>query len=134
MPSLLSIRKLLTPLRRHVLDGLPEFTVCEECYDAVVWPLIEDNNNTSDIARSFLRSRQYRSLAACQLYSNRMRDIFRKACRRNDMDLLISKVKERLAVESEIRAKYSALLQWDQDDPTVERERLELARRLKEIE
>jgi hypothetical protein len=25
----------------HIMPRLPQFTVCEECYDEVVWPLID---------------------------------------------------------------------------------------------
>jgi len=118
------------------MDGVPEFTVCEECYDAVVWPMIEedDNNKKSDVANNFIRKRQVLSLASCQLYSHRMREIFRRACRRNDLAYLELKVKEKLLEQAEIKDKLAALLQQDQDDPDVQKEKMGLIRRLKEIE
>ncbi len=115
------------------MESLPEFTVCEECYEAVIWPLIEDPN-ASEIPRNFIRTRQPRPVAACQLYSDRMREVFRRACRRNGMGYLVVKVRERQRVEDEIKARYLELLERDQNDPAVQRERAELTRRLKEIE
>jgi len=118
------------------MAGLPEFTVCEECYDAVVWPLVEEDSNKkkSEVADNFIRKRQIRPVASCQLYSNRMREVFRRACRRNDMGYLEAKVKERLVAQADIKSKYAALLQLDQEDPNVQRERADLIKRLKEIE
>ena len=116
------------------MADLPEFTVCEECYDIVVWPLIEDERNTGDITRNFLRNRQRIPVASCQLYSERMRKVFKDACRKNDMDYLVSEVRTKLAAEDVIRNHYSKLLKQDHQDPLVQRERFELIRRLKEIE
>ena len=78
------------------MADLREFTVCEECYDAIVWPLIEDDRKKSEVAANFIRKRQAVPIASCQLYSKRMRDAFRRACRRNDIGYL----KGKLAQES----------------------------------
>ena len=125
---------ILMLVYRHVMAGLPEFTVCEECYDIVIWPLIEDDKNTSEVTRNFIRGRQMIPVASCQLYSERMRKLFKEACRQNDMDYLVSEVKKKSAAEAEIKSQYSKLIQQDQKDPNVQRERLELIRRLKEVE
>lgn len=130
-------RNALVPNSKwHVMDGIPEFSVCEECYDAVVWPMIEedDNKKKSDVANNFIRKRQVLSLASCQLYSNRMREIFRRACRRNDLSYLELKVKEKFLAQAEIKDKLAALLQQDQEDPDVQKEKMGLIKRLKEIE
>lgn len=126
----------LTPFRRHVIEGLPEFTVCEDCYDAVVWPLIEENDNKrkSDVAASFIRRRQKVDFASCQLYSDRMRDVFRRACRRNDINYLEDKVKEKFAMQGELKSQLAVVLQQNQDDPEIQKQRAELMRRLREIE
>ena len=116
------------------MAGLPEFTVCEECYDTVVWPLIEDENNTGDVTRNFIRNRQTVPVASCQLYSERMRKVFRDAYRRNDMEYLVMEVRKKLAMEDAIKTQYSMLLQQDHQDPAVQKQRLELMRKLKEIE
>lgn len=116
-----------------VMEGLPEFTVCEECYDAVVLPLIERGEG-GDIPQKFFRSRQLRPVASCQLYSDRMREIFKKACRRNDIKYLAMKVRERQQTEADIKPRFIEVQQKDQTDPAVQRERAELIRRLKENE
>ncbi|KAK0651851.1 hypothetical protein B0T16DRAFT_454269 [Cercophora newfieldiana] len=127
------------PLRNakwHVIEGLPEFTVCEECYDAVVWPMVEGNDNKrkNEVAESFIRRRQKVDFASCQLYSDRMREVFGRACRRNELGYLEAKVKEKFAMQAEIKSKLAVVLQQNQDDPNVQKERAELMRRLREIE
>ncbi|KAB5563121.1 hypothetical protein GE09DRAFT_1056836 [Coniochaeta sp. 2T2.1] len=87
----------------HVMESIPEFTVCEECFDDVVLPIVEGEGGS--VARNFFKRRQERPVATCQLYSDRMRDIFRKACRRDDIAYLDDRVKERLDVEASIKAK-----------------------------
>lgn len=114
------------------MDSLPEFTVCEECYDDVVWPLVEDNR--SDVPGHFLRGKQTLPAASCQLYSTRMRDVFQLACRDNDIGYLEKKLREKLASEADLREKKTALLEKDQNDPKVQREMAEIERLLKEIE
>lgn len=132
MPALLA----LTLLSRHVIEGLPEFTVCEDCYDAVVWPLIEENDNKkrSDVTASFIRRRQKVDFASCQLYSDRMRDVFRRACRRNDINYLEAKVKEKFATQADLKSELAVVLQQNQDDPDIQEQRAGLMRRLREIE
>jgi hypothetical protein len=90
----------------HVMQYLPQFTVCGECFDEAVRPRLNDDN---DIARNFYMKPQRLASATCQLYSERMRDIFSKACRRNDPIYLEDKVLERLRVESDIHAKLEKL-------------------------
>lgn len=87
-----------------VMEPIPDFTVCEECFDEVVWPIVEADE-TGGVARKFFQRSQRRSVGSCQLYSDRMRDVFRKACRRNDMQYLEDRVKERLDIEAAIKAK-----------------------------
>ncbi|KAK0720062.1 hypothetical protein B0H67DRAFT_175283 [Lasiosphaeris hirsuta] len=121
--------------RWHVLDGLPEFTVCEECYDTVIWPMLEeDERDRSDIPDRFIRTRQAKPIATCQLYSNRMREVFRRAVKRDDLRYLETRVLEKLEAEAELKAQYSELMQRDLDDPRVQRERGTVLRKLKEIE
>ncbi|KAK3685083.1 hypothetical protein B0T22DRAFT_210450 [Podospora appendiculata] len=119
--------------RWHVMQSLPEFTVCEECFDSVVWPLLEADEG-GEIPRNFFKNRQSRPVAACQLYSERMREVFRKACYDDDFFYLEAKVLERLKAEADIKARYVELQKQDQSDPRVQRERLRLAKELKNIE
>jgi hypothetical protein len=116
----------------HVMQRIPELTVCEACFDAVVWPIIE--NEDSDVPRNFYKGRQPRPLAACQLYSKRMREVFRLASQYNDFNYLASHVRERLRALAEIKARYNELLREDQEDPDVQEELAVLAARFKEVE
>ncbi|KOS18620.1 hypothetical protein ESCO_000433 [Escovopsis weberi] len=102
---------------RRVNDGywysltfLPEFTVCGECYDDVVRPqqLLDDDND--HISGHFLPKPQKLAVATCQLYSPRMRDVFKWACRRDDAEYLKARVKERKMVEDHLHAKFVHLV------------------------
>jgi len=119
----------------HSMQFLPQFTVCEECFSEVVRPRIKDDNA---LARNFYREPVRMKEAACQLYSARMREIFRKACRRNDPKYLEEKVKERQKVEAEIHGKLMKLDKMDKkgeaDTRTVEEEVAKLIREWKEWE
>lgn len=115
-----AVQTVLTS-NRHVMEPLPELTVCDECYDAVVWPLVEDDQNTSEIPHKFIRGRQTVPLASCQLYSNRMQDAFRKACRRNDLSYLETKLREKLVTESDVSTSQPGSSQGGQNDVEVRR-------------
>ncbi|TQV99302.1 proteinrelated to ser/arg-related nuclear matrix protein [Cordyceps javanica] len=95
----------------HFMQFLPEFTVCADCFEDVVQPRLSDENI---IARNFYIKPQKLSLATCQLYSPRMREAFKRACRRNDPKYLEGKVRERLDIEASIKSKLSKL---DRDGP-----------------
>ncbi|KAK3995640.1 hypothetical protein QBC44DRAFT_233561 [Cladorrhinum sp. PSN332] len=113
-----------TPVRDrrwYVMDRIPEFTVCEECFDAVVWPMLEVEDS-GRIPRDFLRNRQTKPVASCQLYSERMRNIFKVACEHNDFKFLESEVLERIRQMDEIRARHKELQREDQNDPEVQKE------------
>ncbi|MCJ1413369.1 hypothetical protein MMC19_007474 [Ptychographa xylographoides] len=84
----------------HFIPHLPEFTVCEECYNHVVWPHIAEG---FEIAGSFNRTLQMlppsSTGTSCQLYSVRTREIFENACRRNDWAGLRATAVHRVTVE-----------------------------------
>ncbi|GIC89332.1 uncharacterized protein Aud_005745 [Aspergillus udagawae] len=100
----------------YYMPQLPEFTVCEDCYDDVVWPLVKANK---PIAREFLtrmrlapgdaptRCRE----ASCQLYSPRIRAKFRDAVQRNDLAYLKLIALKRYDVEQHIREQREELLE-----------------------
>ncbi|MCJ1340808.1 hypothetical protein MMC09_006104 [Bachmanniomyces sp. S44760] len=91
----------------HFIPHLPEFSVCEECYDEVIWPAIRDG---SPLAAEFNRSLQTLPPSpmgsSCQLYSTRMREVWKEACRRNDFYYLRNKAMERFVVERDLQAKH----------------------------
>lgn len=116
-----------------VLKQIPEFTVCEECYDTVVWPIIEAKRNNV-VVRNFLDRRQVRAHASCQLYSDRMRKVFREVCETGDFKYLAHVLQDRMREMLEIEKRYEQLKKANQADPDVQRELAALARRFKEVE
>ncbi len=129
------LRNTPIPNRKwHILEQVPEFTVCEECFTAVVWPMIEDEDNDTEIPRNFFKHRQPKPVAACQLYSERMRRVFREACKFDDFAFLTSCVRNRLKTLAEVKARYNELQREDQEDPRVQDDLAALARLFKEVE
>ncbi|EFY85559.1 hypothetical protein J3458_013312 [Metarhizium acridum] len=91
----------------HTMQFLPQFTVCSNCFHDVVQPKLGDGNV---VARNFYMKAQRLPSATCQLYSTRMRDIFRRSCRRNDPNYLQEKVVQRRRIEKDI---YERLVKLD---------------------
>lgn len=91
----------------HTMQFLPEFTVCANCFDEVVEPKLSDGNV---VARNFYKKPQRLPSATCQLYSIRMREIFRRSCRTNDPKYLEDKVLQRRRKEKDI---YDQLVKLD---------------------
>ncbi|KAI1138831.1 hypothetical protein F5Y05DRAFT_382524 [Hypoxylon sp. FL0543] len=112
--------------RWYTMRSIPQFTVCEECFGAVVWPMIQSED--SSLAANFYRSPQKLPLAACQLYSDRMRSIFKSAVRHNDMRFLESKINERKVKEQEYISRIVGLDRQILGDAWVDAE-IERARR-----
>ena len=90
----------------HTLPQLPQFTVCEECYDDVVWPAIDSG---STLATKFNRSMQTMGPGgvSCQLYSPRMRQVFQDAVRSNDLAYLQQHAIKRYNVERSLQARHA---------------------------
>jgi hypothetical protein len=129
------LRNTPIPNRKwHILEQVPEFTVCEECFNAVVWPMIEDEDNDSEIPRNFFKYKQPKPVAACQMYSERMRRMFQEACKFDDFSFLASCVRNRLKVLAEVKTRYNELQRQDQADPDVQDALADLARQFKEVE
>ena len=91
----------------HFLPNLPEFTVCEDCYEAVIEPHVQKNN---DLAMRFHRTIQPAYGAgpesSCQLYSHRMRLVWDNAIRYKDFKYLARKAQERRDNELRLLEKY----------------------------
>lgn len=90
----------------NVITQLPEFTVCEECFDEIVWPELEEEKS---IPMMFNKSLQRLPKASCQLYSPKMRGIFRTAVDVDDYKLLASKARERKVVETAYKTNMEGL-------------------------
>ncbi|KAG5920014.1 hypothetical protein E4U42_006343 [Claviceps africana] len=91
----------------HTMQYLREFTVCRNCFDDAVRPQLGDGNA---LARNFYTKPQRLPSATCQLYSPRMREVFRRSCRVKDPDYLEEKVIQRRRKEKEI---YDELVKVD---------------------
>lgn len=88
--------KDLIDRRWNVITQLPEFTVCDECFDEVVWPELEEGKA---IPMMFAKDKKRVPKASCQLYSPKMRGIFRLAVDSNDYMMLATKARERKNIE-----------------------------------
>ncbi|KAK4155448.1 hypothetical protein C8A00DRAFT_13503 [Chaetomidium leptoderma] len=128
------LRNTPIPNRRwHVMQRVPEFTVCEECFNIVVWPKIESEDD-SEVPTNFYKSKQLMPLAACQLYSARMRRVFREACKYDDFEFLASCVLHRLQVLAEVKERYKELQREDPGDPDVQDVLADLAKQFRDVE
>ena len=110
------------------MPQIPELTVCEECYDEVIWPLIEAG---SALAGRFNRTLQLVASSnvgvSCQLYSRRTRKVFEEACRRDDFTGLRNAALHRWRVEREVQARRARLRQLGgREERATEAERIEL--------
>jgi hypothetical protein len=101
----------LRDARWHMITQLPDFTVCPECFDEVVWPELSGRGSPKAIALMFKETPQRLPRASCQLYSARMRGIFRTAVDGDDYKLLASKARERRTVEA----------RWKSDSAEIKR-------------
>ena len=92
----------------HYMPHLPEFTVCEECYEDVVWPAAVAGSELADQFHGrpqLLPPAFARGGVSCQLYSPRMRNVFRDACARGDFVMLKKEAVKRWQVERDLQAR-----------------------------
>lgn len=95
---------------------LPAFTVCEDCYDEVISPVVDAD---ADVAMRFNREAQpvpadkegYLG-SSCQLYSARMRRIFQRAVEDNDLRYLLHKTVERKDTEDRLQDQVKEI-EWE---------------------
>ena len=98
-----------TTLRCHTIRNLFELTVCEQCYADVIKP---SANQGSQLALAFdTPPSTIPSGFTCQLYSDRMRRVWREAIATGNTEFLRQKVSERRAKERELQAKTAQLQQ-----------------------
>lgn len=101
----------------HYLPELPELTICEECFEEVVWPL-RDRPIARDVSKTLklvppLHRSQLVSGFSCQLYSERMRRIFHEAVSKNDFESLRAAAKYRYSMEHRLQ-EMQKLYEMDQ--------------------
>ncbi|KAF7715594.1 Uncharacterized protein PECH_006509 [Penicillium ucsense] len=98
----------------HYMTELPELSICEDCYDEVVWPLAKAHH---PLARSISSSMRYLPgdgpnlcrEATCQLYSGRMRARFRDAVIKDDFPGLRDFALRRFEAERRFRDRREEL-------------------------
>ncbi|KAH7399127.1 hypothetical protein DE146DRAFT_613597 [Phaeosphaeria sp. MPI-PUGE-AT-0046c] len=100
------------------IPSLPEFTVCEECYDELIWPACQSRSNPSTIPRLFNKALQLVPNedpdvgSSCCLYSSRMRRIFDVAVKDADFPYLKRKVLDRKKAEGKLKREKKDLVNW----------------------
>lgn len=127
-----------TPFTRrpwHYIPSLPEFTVCEECYDDLVYPAIQKKNN---IAILFNRTAQLVpgediQGTSCCLYSPRMRRVWARVLEDQDFTYLKRKALDRKRAESRLNREKADVRQWLANSYN-EREGETLRKELRELE
>lgn len=105
----------------HYIPNLPEFTVCEDCYDDAVRPLVTVNKPIAKMMANAPRLLQGSGPnrcreASCQLYSPRMRALFRDAVLDDDFWTLESVALRRFNAEQRFREKEERLLLVEETD------------------
>ncbi|KAE8362609.1 hypothetical protein BDV27DRAFT_131273 [Aspergillus caelatus] len=100
----------------HYMPQLPELTVCEDCYDDVVWPMVKANYSIARKFSAMMRLPPGDGLArcreaSCQLYSPRMRLKFREAVEENDLAYLNMIALQRYEAEQRYRKLRGQLLE-----------------------
>jgi hypothetical protein len=106
--------QLFTRRPWHFIPSLPEFTVCEECYDDLVWPAIREKNS---IAKLFNRNTQLVPSedpvgTSCCLYSPRMRRVWDRALDDEDYSYLKRKALQRKENELRLAKERMELNDW----------------------
>ncbi|KAI8934806.1 hypothetical protein NX059_008490 [Plenodomus lindquistii] len=102
----------------HFIPALPEFTVCEECYDELIWPALHSRSLSSTIPGLFNKTIQLvpgedpEMGSSCYLYSPRMRSIWDTSIRQDDFSYLTRSVLERKRAEENISRERKGLTQW----------------------
>ncbi|KAK4118069.1 hypothetical protein N657DRAFT_584309 [Parathielavia appendiculata] len=102
-----------TTLRCHTMPGVPEFTVCEQCYANVIRA---DAARGVELATRFDMSPSLTpSGVTCQLYSDRMRRVWSETVATGNLEYLRQKasrvVSERRVKERELQTKTAQLQQ-----------------------
>jgi len=106
----------------HVHSQMPEFTICQECYEEIIYPLVKEG---WPIAANF--DRQPHKFpnpgveACCQLYSARMRKVFKEACEDDDWEHLKHTAMKRHMLQQDILGTLVESSQFPDDDEIKER-------------
>jgi hypothetical protein len=101
----------------HYMPDVPDLTVCPDCYEHIVRPELKSNSVVSTL---FTRTPQQVALPistaaalsrlptlgpTCQLYSPRMQQVWQEAVNKDDVELLVRKMRERRTMETHLYHK-----------------------------
>ncbi|KAL1606637.1 hypothetical protein SLS60_004043 [Paraconiothyrium brasiliense] len=107
----------------HFIPVLSEFTVCQECFDELIWPHLAPTSSSSPSTPSTIPKLFTRTIqpvpgenpelgSSCCLYSTRMRDIYETAIREENFGYLERKVLERKSAEVRLGRERRDILGW----------------------
>ncbi|KAJ4356338.1 uncharacterized protein N0V89_004370 [Didymosphaeria variabile] len=107
----------------HFIPVLPECTVCQECFDELIWPHLVPSSSSSPSAPSTIPKLFTRTIqpvpgegpelgSSCCLYSTRMRNIFETAVQEESFGYLEHKVLERKSMEVRLGRERRDILGW----------------------
>ncbi|KAF1949222.1 hypothetical protein CC80DRAFT_279029 [Byssothecium circinans] len=115
----------------HFIPQLPDFTVCQECFDEIIWPAISSSPTTTSLSSPYMTNNSLLPLpklfnrtiqpvptedpeigSSCCLYSARMRNVWERAVKDNDFTYLKRKVGERKVVEGKLARERRGLIAW----------------------
>jgi hypothetical protein len=100
------------------IPSLPEFTVCEECYDELIWPACQSKSTATSIPRLFNKTMQLvptedpETGSSCCLYSSRMRRVFDISVKEVDFAYLKRKAVERKKAETKLARERKHIMNW----------------------
>ncbi|KAF2865352.1 hypothetical protein BDV95DRAFT_507473 [Massariosphaeria phaeospora] len=126
--------KAITRKPWHYIPSLPDFTVCEECYEELIWPAIT-SKPPSSIAKLFHRAIQLVPGeddlgTSCCLYSPRMRRVWDRVVQDDDFGYLKRKAGDRKRMEGRLGRERKELIAWmagsERGSATFERARKDL--------
>lgn len=100
----------------HFIPSLPEFTVCEECYDEVIWPAFAAKRSALpqlvNKSIQLVPNEDIELGSSCCLYSPRMRRVWDVAVKEEDGKYLERKVLERRKREIVLAKERRGLVKW----------------------
>ena len=103
----------------HIHPHLPEFTICQECYEDVVYPLVKTGSPLAvKIDKKPHMFSDPTMEICCSLYSPRMRKVFREACEDDDYEHLRHTVLKRHMLQRDLLDTFKEQ-QRDPDDREV---------------
>lgn len=113
----------------HIHPHLPEFTICQECYENAVYPLVKQGLALA--AKIDNKPHQFPNpdtQVCCHLYSPRMRRVFREACEDDDYEHLRHTVLRRHMLQQDILGTFEEMKEHPGDGEVDDRLRELLAK------